>query len=86
MKEVKLLIGDYEYAAIQEIFEKEKDFKPITDKDIIIVKTLEAVISPNNLMEEDVGGPETESTVVAPEFLGQALAGSVEDGPSEDND
>lgn len=61
MKEVKLLIGDYEYNAIQEIFENEKDFKPVTDKDAIIVQALSALIHPDNLMAEDVGGKDTQS-------------------------
>ena len=64
MKEIKLLIGDYEYAAIQEVFKKEPDFKPTTEKHIIIIKTLEAIISPNNLMAEDVGGPETHEETI----------------------
>ena len=61
MKEIKILIGDYEYAKIQEIFEKEPDFQPTTETDQIIIKALGAIISPKNLMEEDVGGAETES-------------------------
>ena len=31
MKHIELLIGDYEYDAIKEIFKKEDDFKPITE-------------------------------------------------------
>ena len=62
MKEVKLLIGDYEYAQIQEIFKEEPDFKPVTETDQVIIKALSAIISPKNLIEEDVGGPETYST------------------------
>ena len=62
MKEVKLLIGDYEYAQIQEIFKEEPDFKPVTETDQVIIKALSAIISPKNLVEEDVGGPETYST------------------------
>ena len=59
MKELKILIGDYEYAKIEEIFEKEKDFHPTTETDHIIIKALGALISPKNLVKEDVGGPET---------------------------
>jgi len=59
MKEIRLLIGDYEYNAIQEIFKNEKDFKPATDNDAIIVQALAAIIHPDNLKAEDVGGPET---------------------------
>ena len=62
MKEVKLLIGDYEYSQIQEIFKEEPDFKPVTETDNVIIKALSAIISPKNLIEEDVGGPETYST------------------------
>ena len=62
MKEVKLLIGDYEYSQIQEIFKEEPDFKPVTETDQVIIKALSAIISPKNLIEEDVGGPETYST------------------------
>jgi hypothetical protein len=62
MKEVKLLIGDYEYSQIQEIFKEEPDFKPVTETDQVIIKALSAIISPKNLVEEDVGGPETYST------------------------
>lgn len=62
MKEVKLLIGDYEYSQIQEIFKEEPDFKPVTETDNVIIKALSAIISPKNLVEEDVGGPETYST------------------------
>jgi len=62
MKEVKLLIGDYEYSQIQEIFKEEPNFKPVTETDNVIIKALSAIISPKNLIEEDVGGPETYST------------------------
>ena len=31
MKEIKLLIGDYEYAQIQNIFKEEPDFKPVNE-------------------------------------------------------
>ena len=62
MKEIKLLIGDYEYAQIQNIFKEEPDFKPVNEADQVIIKALSAIISPKNLVEEDVGGPETYST------------------------
>jgi hypothetical protein len=61
MKKIELLIGDYEYSKIQEIFEKEQDFKPIGETDNVIIKALSAIISPNNLIEEDV---DTYSTVI----------------------
>ena len=64
MKKIELLIGDYEYSKIQEIFEEEGDFVPRTEKDAIIVKALSAIVSPNNLAEEDVGGEDTFSTTV----------------------
>lgn len=64
MKKIELLIGDYEYSKIEEIFEQESDFKPVTEADTVIVKALSAIISPNNLVEEDVGGKETYSTIV----------------------
>lgn len=64
MKKIELLIGDYEYSKIQEIFEKEPDFKPIGETDQIIIKALSSIISPNNLAEEDVGGSETFTTTV----------------------
>ena len=59
MKEVKILIGDYEYNKIQEIFEQEKDFKPMTDADHIIIKALSAIIHPANLEAEDIDGSDT---------------------------
>jgi len=62
MKEIKLLIGDYEYSQIEEIFKNEPDFKPVSETDNVIIKALSAIISPKNLIEEDVGGPETYST------------------------
>ena len=37
MKKIELLIGDYEYSKIQEIFEKEADFKPVNEFDQVIV-------------------------------------------------
>ena len=64
MKEIKILIGDYEYAKIEEIFEKEEDFKPTTETDQIIIKALGAIISRKNLVQEDVAGPETESFAI----------------------
>jgi len=64
MKEVKLLIGDYEYAQIQNIFKEEPDFKPVNEVDNVIIKALAAIISPRNLIKENVGGPETYSTTV----------------------
>ena len=64
MKKIELLIGDYEYSKIQEVFEKEPDFKPIGETDQIIIKALSSIISPKNLMEEDVGGNETFTTTV----------------------
>lgn len=65
MKKIELLIGDYEYSKIQEIFEKEADFKPVNEFDQVIVSTLSAIISPNNLAEEDIGGKETYETKVS---------------------
>ena len=64
MKKIELLIGDYEYSKIEEIFEKETDFEPMTETDAVIIKALSAIISPNNLVEEDVGGKDTFSTIV----------------------
>jgi hypothetical protein len=58
MKHIQLLIGDEEYSEIQEIFKNEASFKPIDKKDKIIIETLRAVISPKNIIEEDVGGAE----------------------------
>ena len=58
MKHVQLLIGDYEYEQIKMIFKNESQFKPIDEKDKIIVETLRAVISPNNIVEENFGGKE----------------------------
>ena len=64
MKKIELLVGDYEYAQIEEIFEKEPDFKPINEKDQIIIQALKQIINKNNLKEEDVGGKETQSVSV----------------------
>ncbi len=64
MKKIELLIGDYEYSKIEEIFEQESEFKPVTEADQVIIKALSAIISPNNLVEEDVGGKETYSTII----------------------
>lgn len=64
MKKIELLIGDYEYSKIQEVFENEPDFKPINETDKIIIQAMASIISPNNLVEEDVGGKETYTTIV----------------------
>lgn len=64
MKKVELLVGDYEYSQIEEIFENEPDFEPITEKDKVIIATLKQVINKNNLKEENVGGQETYQTTV----------------------
>jgi hypothetical protein len=63
MKLVQLLIGDHEYKMIQEIFEKEDDFTPMTETDKILIQTMRAVISPKNIVEDDVI-KETESLEV----------------------
>lgn len=59
MKKIELLIGDFEYSTIQEIFKEEENFQPVNDKDYVIIKALQQIINPNNLLEEDVGGKET---------------------------
>ena len=64
MKKIELLVGDYEYSQIQEIFENEKDFKPVNEKDQVIIKALKEIINKNNLKEENVGGEETFTTTV----------------------
>ena len=64
MKKIELLVGDYEYSQIEEIFENEPDFEPITEKDQVIITTLKQVINKNNLKEENVGGQETYQTTV----------------------
>ena len=64
MKKVELLVGDYEYSQIEEIFENEPNFEPITEKDKVIITTLKQVINKNNLKEENVGGQETYQTTV----------------------
>jgi hypothetical protein len=64
MKRIELLVGDYEYSQIQEIFENEKDFKPVNEKDQVIIKALKEIINESNLKEENVGGEETFSTTV----------------------
>lgn len=56
MKKIELLIGDFEYNTIQEIFKAEADFQPVNEKDYVIIKALQQIINPNNLIEEDVGG------------------------------
>jgi hypothetical protein len=62
MKKIELLIGDHEYELIEQIFEKESDFNPITETDQVIIKALSAIISPKNLCEENVGGEELTTT------------------------
>lgn len=64
MKKIELLIGDYEYAKIEEIFENEQDFKPVDEKDKIIIKALQQIINKNNIVEENVGGEETSTTTI----------------------
>ena len=64
MKKIELLVGDYEYSQIEEIFENEPNFEPITEKDKVIITTLKQVINKNNLKEENVGGQETYQTTV----------------------
>lgn len=64
MKKIELLIGDFEYNTIQEIFKEEANFKPINEKDYVIIKALQQIINPNNLMEEDVGGEKDTTNVV----------------------
>ena len=64
MKKVELLVGDYEYSQIEEIFENEPNFEPVTEKDKVIITTLKQVINKNNLREENVGGQETYQTTV----------------------
>ena len=80
MKKIELLIGDYEYSQIEEIFEKEPDFQPISEKDEIIIKALKQLINKNNLREENVGGEETYETtvkkIIEPED--KSIDGSVE--------
>ena len=63
MKKIELLIGDFEYGQIEEIFENEKDFQPINEKDHVIIKALKQIINPNNLVEENVGGESDTETV-----------------------
>lgn len=63
MKKVELLIGDFEYNQIKEIFENEKDFQPMNEKDFVIIKALKQIINPNNLIEEDVGGEQDTETI-----------------------
>tara|TARA_B100000242_G_scaffold277249_1_gene233761 strand:+ start:471 stop:722 length:252 start_codon:yes stop_codon:yes gene_type:complete len=80
MKKIELLIGDYEYSQIEEIFEQEPDFQPISEKDEIIIKALKQLINKNNLREENVGGEETYETtvkkIIEPED--KSIDGSVE--------
>ena len=63
MKKIELLIGDFEYNQIKEIFENEKDFQPMNEKDFVIIKALKQIINPNNLIEEDVGGEKDTETI-----------------------
>jgi len=64
MKRIEVLIGDYEYSQIEEIFENEPDFAPITEKDQIIIEAMKQIINKNNLKEENVGGEETYTTTI----------------------
>ena len=64
MKKIELLIGDYEYSQIEEIFENEPEFEPLTEKDQIIIEAMKQLINKNNLIEENVGGEETYQTTV----------------------
>ena len=64
MKKIELLIGDYEYSKIEEVFENETDFKPVSETDKIIIQAMASIISHKNLVEEDVGGKETYTTTV----------------------
>ena len=43
MKSVTISIGDYDFEVLDQIFEKEKDFKPQDPRDELIVKILEQV-------------------------------------------
>ena len=63
MKKVELYIGDFEYNQIKEIFKNEKDFKPISEQDFVIVKALKEIINPNNLIEENVDGQKDTETI-----------------------
>jgi hypothetical protein len=62
MKKIELLIEDYEYAQIEEIFENEDNFEPIHEKDRIIIKALRGVINKDNIVEENVGGERSSTT------------------------
>lgn len=64
MKKIELLIGDYEYSQIEEIFENEPEFEPVTEKDEIIIEAMKQLVNKNNLKEENVGGEETYQTTV----------------------
>ena len=48
MKRIEVLIGDYEYSQIEEIFENEPDFVPITEKDQIIIEAMKQIINKSN--------------------------------------
>lgn len=65
MKLVELLIGDHEYNQIKSLFENEEEFNPMTETDKILIQAMRAIVSPNNLKEENVGGEETESVTVS---------------------
>jgi hypothetical protein len=80
MKKIELLIGDYEYSQIEEIFESEPEFEPVTEKDEIIIEALKQLINKNNLQEENVGGEETYQTTVKKiaEPENKSLDGNVE--------
>lgn len=65
MKLVELLIGDHEYEKIKALFDKEDEFNPMTETDKILIQAMKAIVSPNNLKEEDVGGAETETLIVS---------------------
>lgn len=80
MKKIELLIGDYEYSQIEEIFENEPEFEPVTEKDEIIIEALKQLINKKNLQEENVGGEETYQTTVKKiaEPENKSLDGNVE--------
>ena len=65
MKLVELLICDHEYNQIKSLFDSEEEFNPMTETDKILIQAMRAIVSPNNLKEENVGGAETESLTVS---------------------
>ena len=65
MKLVELLIGDHEYNQIKSLFDNEEEFNPMTETDKILIQAMKAIVSTNNLKEENVGGEETESLTVS---------------------